>query len=117
MTIETIVERQLEAYNSRDIETFMQVWADDAKYYEHPHVLLANGAEEIRERHLERFKDTALFGELKSRIVVGDHVIDHETVTRTFPDGVGTLDVVAIYQIGDMKISNAWFIFGKAQIA
>ena len=30
------VQKQLEAYNARDIDAFMQCWADDCQYYEFP---------------------------------------------------------------------------------
>ncbi len=39
----------------------------------------------IRERHVERFREPNLHGKLINRIVMGNMVIDHETVTRTFP--------------------------------
>lgn len=91
------VHRQLEAYNARDIDAFMQWWADDCQYYQFPDQLLASGTAQIRERHLVRFKEPNLHGRLIKRIAVADVVIDQETVTRTFPDGPGEVDVVAIY--------------------
>lgn len=87
----------------------MPWWADNCQYYAFPDTLLANGAHEIRARHIERFKETDLFGTLLSRIVVGNVVIDHETVTRTFPAGKGEIDVVCIYEIEGGKIAKAWF--------
>ena len=38
-------------------------------------------------------------------------VIDHEKVTRTFPEGTGTIELVAIYEVQNGKIAKAWFIF------
>jgi len=35
------VQKQLEAYNVRDIDAFMLWWADDCQYYEFPSRLLA----------------------------------------------------------------------------
>ena len=32
----TVVRKQLDAYNARDIEAFMACWADDAEIFEHP---------------------------------------------------------------------------------
>ena len=110
------VQHQLEAYNARDIEAFMQWWADNCRYYEFPDRLLASGKDQIRDRHLERFKDTVLCGTLVSRMAVGDTVIDQEVVTRTFPDGKGEIDVIAIYQLFDGKIINAWFKFGTPRL-
>jgi len=110
---EGIMQRQLDAYNARDIDGFMAMWASDAQYFEHPSELLASGAAEIRARHIARFKEANLFGRLIKRMVVGNKVIDQEVVTRTFPEGTGRIDVIAIYEVKDDKIANAWFIFGS----
>ena len=109
---EGIVQRQLDAYNARDIDGFMAMWADDAQYFEHPAKLLASGTAEIRARHIARFKEANLFGRLIKRMVVGNKVIDQEVVTRTFAEGTGRIDVIAIYEVKDDKIDNAWFILG-----
>lgn len=110
------VQSQLDAYNARDIESFMKWWSQDCQYYEFPSKLLASGSAEIRERHIMRFKEENLFGQLLNRIVVGDIVVDHETVVRTFPEGAGEVDVVAIYQVNGDKIVNAWFKMGRKRI-
>ncbi len=49
---------------------------------------------------------------LVQRIVMGNVVIDHEKVTRTFPEGKGQIELVAIYEVQKGKIAKAWFIFG-----
>jgi hypothetical protein len=110
------VEGQLAAYNARDIDAFMRYWADDCEYYAFPATLLARGTEEIRVRHVERFKEPNLCGKLLSRSVVDNVVVDHETVTRTFPDGPGEVDVIAIYEVVDSKIAKAWFKMGKPRL-
>ena len=110
------VQMQLDAYNKRDIDAFMAWWADDCQYYEFPSKLLASGAAEIRERHLIRFEEANLFGRLLNRIVLGNLVVDHETVTRDFPEGPGELDVVAKYEIADGKIAKAWFKMGTRRL-
>jgi GNAT superfamily N-acetyltransferase len=111
------VKKQLEAYNARDIDAFMQWWADDCQYYEFPSRLLASGAAEIRERHTIRFNEPDLNGRLIHRAVVGNKVIDHEIVTRNFPEGAGQIDVIAIYEIEHDKIAKAWFILGPPSFA
>ena len=110
---ERIVQRQLDAYNARDIDGFMAMWAADAQNFEHPAKLLASGAAEIRARHIARFEEANLFGRLIKRMVVGNKVIDQEVVTRTFPEGTGRVDVNAIYEVKDDKIANAWFVLGS----
>nr|WP_312990564.1 hypothetical protein [Rhizobium populisoli] len=70
---------------------------------------MAGNAAEIRARHVERFKEPDLFGKLLTRIVVGNAVVDHETITRNFPEGKGEVDVVCIYEVENGKIAKAWF--------
>ena len=110
------VQQQLHAYNARDIDAFMQWWADDCEYYEFPSRLLAHGAPQVRERHVTRFKEPNLFGQLIHRAVVGNIVVDQERVTRTFPEGPGEIDVLAIYEITHGKIAKAWFKMGLPQL-
>ena len=109
---EIVVQRQLDAYNKRDIDALMAIYADDAQQFEHPAKLLARGAVEIRARFLARFKEPNLHAQLINRIVAGNVVIDHEHVTRTFPEGTGKIELVAMYEVQKDKISRAWFIFG-----
>lgn len=113
---ELAVQKQLKAYNARDIDAFMECWADDCEYYEFPSRLLASGVAEVRERHVERFKEPNLFGTLIKRIAVANVVVDQETVTRTFPDGPGEVDVIAIYEIESGKIAKAWFKMGQPRL-
>ena len=110
-----VVAMQLEAYNARDIEAFMQWWADDCQYFEFPARLLAEGAAAVRARHVERFKEPDLFGRLVHRVTVANVVIDHEVVTRTFPEGPGVVEVLAIYEIVDGKIATARFKSGPVR--
>ncbi|WP_379984132.1 nuclear transport factor 2 family protein [Dyella koreensis] len=116
MNIEYPVQQQLDAYNASDIERFMQWWADDCRYYAFPSTLLADGAAQIRARHVERFKEPGLHGELIKRIVVGNVVVDQEIVQRTFPDGRGEVDVMAIYEVEAGKIVRAWFKLGTPRM-
>jgi hypothetical protein len=109
---EAVVARQLDAYNARDIDAFMAAWREDAEYFEHPDRLLARGAAEIRIRHEIRFKEPDLHGKLIARFSVDNLVIDREVVTRNFPEGRGTVDVIAIYQVEGDMIARAWFKLG-----
>lgn len=114
--IELPVQKQLDAYNARDIDAFMPWWSEDCHYYEFPSRLLARGAAEIRERHIARFKEPHLHGRLIKRIAVANVVVDQETVTRSFPDGPGEVDVVAIYEVEDGRIAKAWFKMGTPRL-
>ena len=109
------VAMQLEAYNARDIDAFMQWWADDCQYFEFPARLLAEGSAAVRARHVERFREPDLFARLIHRVTVANVVIDHEMVTRTFPEGPGVVEVLAIYEIVDGKIATARFKSGPVR--
>ncbi|WP_394777296.1 nuclear transport factor 2 family protein [Undibacterium sp.] len=111
-----VVQGQLDAYNARDIDTFMSFWADDAQYYEHPSTLLASNAGQIRERHIVRFREANLHGKLVQRMAVGNMVVDQEKVTRTYPEGPGQVDVIAIYEVLNGKITSAWFKIGERSL-
>jgi hypothetical protein len=109
---EAVVAAQLDAYNARDIDGFMAAWRDDAQFFEHPDRLVANGAAEIRARHVIRFKEPDLHGKLIARMSVGNLVVDREIVARNFPQGRGRVDVIAIYEVAGDKIARAWFKLG-----
>lgn len=110
---ESVVQRQLDAYNARDIDAFMMTYAEDAQQFEYPATLLASGASQLRERVAVRFREPDLHARLIRRIVIGQVVIDHEEVTRTFPEGVGKIELVAIYEVRSGRIAFARFITGR----
>ena len=102
-----VVQRQLDAYNARDVDALLATYAEDARQFEHPGKLAASGAAQIRERMSLRFQEPNLHARLVQRVVMGNVVIDHELVTRTFPEGPGSVDVVAIYEVVDGRIASA----------
>lgn len=109
---EAVVQRQLDAYNARDIEALVATYAEDAEQYEYPTTLLTSGAQQVRERSAARFQEPNLHARLIKRIVMGSVVIDHEEVTRTFPEGPGRIELIAIYEVRAGRIAKARFIFG-----
>lgn len=113
---ETVVQRQLDAYNAHDLDAFLATYAEDAQQFEHPGKLLASGRAQIRERMTVRFQDTRLHARLIKRVVMGNLVIDHEDITRTFPEGPGKMELVAIYEVRDGLICNGSFLFGAMTI-
>ncbi|MES2019572.1 MAG: nuclear transport factor 2 family protein [Pseudomonadota bacterium] len=102
-----VVQRQLDAYNARDINALLATYAEHACQYAHPGQLVARGAAEIRPRLALRFEEPNLHARLLQRVVMGNVVIDHELVSRTFPEGTGTVEMVAIYEVVDGKIASA----------
>jgi len=112
-TPEAVVQRQLEAFNARDLDAWLATYAEDARQFEHPATLLASGHAEIRTRSTARFAEPELHAHLLSRAVAGPLVIDHEQVTRRFPEGPGLIEMVCIYEVRDGKIRSASFLFGE----
>lgn len=104
---ELVVQGQLDAYNARDIDRFMAFWSEDCESYAFPSQLLARGLDEVRQRHIEPFEEPNLYGWLLGGMVVGNLVVDHETVTRMFPNGPGQVGVIAMYEIEAGRIARA----------
>jgi putative hydrolase of HD superfamily len=113
---ESVVQQQLDAYNSHDVDAWLATYADDAQQFEHPATLLASGSAQLRERITARFQEPNLFARLIQRTVLGQFVIDHEEVSRTFPEGTGRIELVAIYEVKDGRITRAWFITGNKSL-
>ena len=109
---QVIVQQQLDAYNAHDLEGLLATYSPEARLFEHPATLLATGHAELRERFAARFQEPSLHAKLLNRIVMGRFVIDHEHVTRTFPEGTGTVELVATYEVIHGQIMQAWFLTG-----
>jgi hypothetical protein len=116
LTPEAVVQRQLDSYNSKNLEAWLATYAKDAKQFEHPGKLLASGHAEIRARAAARFQEPNLHAKLMQRSVMGHIIIDHETVSRTFPEGPGRIELVCIYEVREGKIQTASFINGTKSL-
>ena len=112
----SIVQAQLDAYNAKDIEALLQTYASDAQHFTLHGGLLAQGHEQLRPRFLARFVEPDLHAKLLSRIVVGNTVTDAELITRNFPEGVGTLEMLCVYEIVGGRIQRASFALGEKKL-
>ena len=112
----TVVQRQLDAFNAKDLNALLAIYADDAEMYEHPDKLLAKGSAALRERYAVRFQEPNLHAALLNRMVMGDIVIDHEKVTRTFPEGPGTVELIMTYEVKAGRIARAWTRIGPKTV-
>jgi hypothetical protein len=105
--IEAIVQKNLDAYNARDIDAFMNDYADDVKLYAYPNTLQTEGKTAMRKSYNEWFQRTPdLRAFVKKRIVIGNKVIDEEQVTANGK----IIEAVAIYEIENGKIIKVTFI-------
>ena|SRR5688572_26202640 len=103
-----LVQEQLEAYNARDIDRFVSVYADDVKAYRMPsREPVLSGKAQFREHYANnRFNIPTLHAEVVNRIAFGNKVIDHERV-RGLGDTI--TQVAAVYEIRDGLIQTVWF--------
>lgn len=108
-TPESLVQQQLNAYNARNIDAFLEPYADDVELYTFPDKLLGKGKEIMRSQYSNMFANLPnLHCEVKSRIVKGNIVIDHESVAGF--GGIGIVEAIAVYEIKDGKISKVYFM-------
>ncbi|WP_264558070.1 nuclear transport factor 2 family protein [Flavobacterium sp. N1718] len=106
-TPEELVQRQVNAYNLRNIDAFLDTYSDDVEIYTFPNKLEFKGKERMRSDYGAMFSQAAnLHCEIVNRIVDGNRVIDKEHVR--FNDKA--LDGTAIYVIENGKISKVYFL-------
>lgn len=113
---QSIVQAQLDAYNAKDIDRLLETYAPDAELFTLHGERLAKGREEMRARFLLRFAEPDLYARLLSRSVVGNVVADFESITRNFPEGLGTIEMLCIYQIEGGRIQKASFVVGEKKL-
>lgn len=112
----TVVQAQLDAYNAHDIVALLAIYADDAQQFQHPTTLIASGTQQLRARFTARFEQARPHATLHHRIVIGNTVTDHETVSSmNGTDGAGgDIAMLATYEVVDGRIARAWFLSAQA---
>lgn len=105
-------QRQLDAYNARDLDRFVREYTEDVIVYRLPAVEpILVGRQALAEHYRKnRFNLPGLHAELVNRMVFGNKVIDQERVT-----GVADtpLEVAAIYEVSEEGIRAVWFVSGN----
>lgn len=103
-------QKQLEAYNNRDIDAFMSCYAPTCQVEDAEGNLLMDGHAAMRERYTLLFEESPnLHCKLVSRIQVGNYVLDEENVTGS-RGSEEVRHVVAIYRVADGLIQHVRFI-------
>lgn len=105
---ETVVQRQLDAYNARDLDAFVACFAEDVTVWRLPDTVPAlQGRAALATFYAsERFNRIDLHAELLNRMVLGDKVVDHERIRGIGP---GPYEAVAVYRVADGLIRAVWF--------
>ncbi len=105
-TPEQIVQEQVEAYNTRDIDAFMSFYSDDVKVYKFPNQLQSDGKAAMRESYTPFFKNAKVLNcKITKRIVTKNIVIDEEDIQYNDLKFGG----VAIYEVENGKIAKVTF--------
>jgi hypothetical protein len=103
-----VVQRQVDAYNARDLDRFVAAYADAVLVYRMPAAEPAiSGKAQLAEIYAtQRFNLPGLRAEIVNRIVLGNKVIDHERVwgIRDVP-----IEVAAVYEVVGGLIARVWF--------
>lgn len=106
-TPESLVQQQVNAYNARDLQAFMQVYSDSVELYNFPDKLIAKGKAEMQKGYVNMFKTTPdLHCEIVKRIVLNNTIIDHERISGF---GDKKKDAIAIYKVENGKIAKVYF--------
>ncbi len=103
------VQTQLDGYNTGDLELFLSAYSDSVRVYQFPAELQYQGKATMRENYggmFERLPD--LQCRLLNRVVMGDRVIDHESVI--FSKDSAAVEVIAIYRVEQGLIQEVWFM-------
>jgi hypothetical protein len=103
-----VVQRQVEAYNRRDLNAFVACYSDAVEIFRMPATEpTLSGRKQIAEFYAsQRFGIAGLKAEILDRIVSGRKVVDHERV-----HGLGTdpKELIAVYDVVDGLIRRVWF--------
>ncbi len=103
-----IAQKQLEAYNAQELDTYVSYFTEDCIVSNLNGTPTETSRDAIKARYAKAF---ATFpqnkAELKNRITVGDTVIDHELVIRA--PGGEQFEIIAIYSFRDGLIARVDF--------
>ncbi len=105
MSPEQVVQRQLEAYNQRDIEGFMAVVDNHVSFHDFStNQTTLSGSEECRAYYTNLFNASPnLHSVILNRTVFDNRIIDHERITGR--DGTKDVtELVLIYEVANEKI-------------
>jgi hypothetical protein len=102
------VQRQLDAYNARDLERFVAEYTDNVQVFRPPAAEPVLSGKQAFAAHYakNRFTLPGLHSEVVNRMVSGSTVVDHERITGLQE---GVVEVIAVYEVSDGRIRSVWF--------
>lgn len=103
---EALVQRQVNAYNARNLDAFLDTYHDNIEIYGYDGSLQLKGKEAMRKSYAFFNTVSYLHCEIVKRIVRGNVVIDEERVRFNQRQ----MGAVAIYEVSEGKIRKVTFI-------
>jgi hypothetical protein len=104
------VERQVEAYNRRDLAAFLTCYALDVVVEDAIGSVVMRGHDAMRTAYIDLFRESPnLHAEITTRIRVGDYVIDEERITGR-RGSAEEIRVIAIYHVATGVIDRVRLI-------
>jgi hypothetical protein len=103
-----VVQRQVDAYNRRDLEAFLATYSEAIRVYRMPAVEPAlEGKPAFGEFYrTRRFNLPKLHAEIVRRIAIGNKVVDHERVSGIEEQPI---EMIAVYEVRRGLIDCVWF--------
>ncbi len=107
-----VVQRQVDAYNARDLQRFVATFSDAIQVFRLPSTQPAiTGKAQLSDYYAtQRFNLPALHAQVVNRIVLGNKVIDHERISGVLPE---PFEAVAVYEVAEGLIRSVWFFQGE----
>jgi hypothetical protein len=107
MTPTETVQFQLEAYNQRDLETFLSMFSETIQVFRMPALEPSiSGKVQLAEFYAtQRFNRPNLRADLVNRIAFGNKVIDHERIHGVLEEA---FEIVVVYEVIDGLIQTMW---------
>nr|WP_295871467.1 amidohydrolase family protein [uncultured Chitinophaga sp.] len=102
----SLVQQQLNAYNTRNMDAFLEPYADDVELFVFPDKLVCRGKEQMRKVYHFFNLASLLHCRIEKRIIEGSYVIDEELIL----DDRGRKRGTAVYQVLNGKIRKVFFI-------
>jgi hypothetical protein len=106
-----VVQAQLDAYNTRDLDAFLAQYGEDAEVLDlGSPTPTTRGKSALADRYRQLFdRSPALHCDIVNRSALGRVVIDHERITGR--DGSDApVEVMAIYEVIDGLIQRVHFV-------
>ena len=104
---EAVVQARIDAYNSRDLDKLVSLYAPDARIFDPPDRLRDSGSEQVRQSYARRFASQERTRiETAARMTTGNFVVDRETESGP----AAAESSIVISEVLGGKIVRVWIL-------